>query len=226
MKLLLKTVAITVAFGIFCVMTFIWWGDTFETLFNQEACASWFNQLKAIGWLLGILLLVSDIILPVPATGIMSAMGDTYGFAAGWLFSATGSMSAGLLGYGLVRIWRERVASWLAKPEDLKRFQNTFDRWGGAIIIVSRIAPILPEVMTVLAGLAKMRFPYFILALGLGTLPVTALFSWWGSFGGKTSPAMTHIIAIIAPLLIWPIMLMLLKPQSKENASTPTESVE
>ena len=180
MKLLLKTVAVAIVFGIFCVITFIWWGDTFETLFNQEACARWLNQFKTFGWLIGILLLVSDIILPVPATGIMSAMGDAYGFAAGWLFSATGSMAAGLLGYGLVRIWRDRIAGWLAKPEDLKRFQNTFDRWGGAIIIVSRIAPVLPEVMTVLAGLAKMRFPYFIVALGLGTLPVTGLFSWWG----------------------------------------------
>ncbi|MFO7821864.1 MAG: VTT domain-containing protein, partial [Lentisphaeria bacterium] len=127
------------------------------------------------------------------------------------------SLSAGLLGYGLVRIWRERVSGWLAKPEEIAKFQDIFERWGGAAVIVSRIAPILPEVMTVLAGLAKMRFPYFFAALVLGTVPVTALFSWWGSALGNTAPATAHTIAILAPLIIWPFMLLLLRSKKRSK---------
>ncbi|MFO7821277.1 MAG: hypothetical protein R6V56_04380, partial [Lentisphaeria bacterium] len=130
MKFTLKLTAIAVIFGFFCLFTFFLWGDAFETLFDQEAIARWFRDVKSYGWLIGILLLISDIILPIPATGVMSALGYTYGFAAGWFFSTVGSLSAGLLGYGLVRIWRERVSGWLAKPEEIDRFQHAFQARG------------------------------------------------------------------------------------------------
>ena len=65
------------------------------------------------------------------------------------------------------------------------------------------------------ANLARMRFTYLMPALALGTLPVTALFSWWGHFGGSTAPAATHTTAIILPLLLWPITLMVLKRLEK-----------
>lgn len=211
MKLFIKILSIAVVFAALCLLIFALWGDVFESLFSHEKCVQWLADIKSIGWLVGILLLISDILLPVPATGIMSALGDVYGFWLGWGFGAFGSVSAGLLGYGLVRMGRERLANRLASPRDLRRFQSFFDHWGGAAIIVSRLFPILPEVMSVLAGLAKMRFLYFLSALLLGTLPVTALFSWWGNFATAKIPVTAHVIAIIAPVLIWPLFLLLLR---------------
>lgn len=215
MKLVFKVFGTAVISAAIFFLTFALWGDMMETWFSHRACAEWFSNARRIGWLAGIVLLISDLFIPIPATGVMSALGDVYGFWGGWMFGAIGSISAGLLGYGLVRACRERIAHWLASPEDLQRFQHTFDRWGGGAIIVSRIVPILSEVMCVLAGLARMRFIYFASALALGTLPVTGLFSWWGHFGGNTAPAATHTTAIILPLLLWPIILMVLKRLEK-----------
>ncbi len=211
MKLILKTIGIAVFLGILFLLTFVWWGTALETCFSHEACARWFEQMRATGWAFGIVLLISDLFLPIPATGVMSALGHVYGFWGGWFFGAIGSTCAGLLGYGLTRICREEIAHRLANPQDLRKFQALFDHWGGGAIIISRILPILPEVMAVLAGLAKMHFAHFFMALLLGTVPVSGLFSWFGHVGGATAPATTHVIATVLPLLLWPVVLILLR---------------
>jgi uncharacterized membrane protein YdjX (TVP38/TMEM64 family) len=217
MKLAVSILMIAIILAVLFFLTFMWWGETFESLFNQKACAEWLTRIRPIGWLIGILLLISDIFLPVPATGVMSALGDVYGFWPGWIFGAIGSLSAGLLGYGLARLLGNRISPWLAGEDDLKRFQWLFDRWGGGAIIVSRILPILPEVMTVLAGLAKMRFHHFSVALLLGTLPVTALFSWWGDSAAASSHAAVHTAAVLFPVLLWPLVLLLLNHTGRNN---------
>jgi len=221
MKLAAKVLVITVILAVLCFLTFVWWGEAFETLFSREACARWLGDMRAYGWLIGIVLLIADLFLPIPATGVMSALGDVYGFWLGWVFGAAGSASAGLLGYGLVRACHGRIAPWLASPRDLCRFQSFFDRWGGGAIIASRILPILPEVMTVLAGLARMRFLNFLPALLLGTVPVAALFSWWGSTAGETAPAAAHTTAILVPVLLWPVVLLLIGNRNAQDGADP-----
>lgn len=44
------------------------------------------------------------------------------------------------------------MARRIASDEELDQFQKFFDRWGGIAIIVSRIMPILPEIMALLAS--------------------------------------------------------------------------
>ena len=64
--------------GLF-LLTFAWWGDSLERLFRHDAFAAELVTMKSAGWLLGVGLLVSDILLPVPATGIMAALGAVCG---------------------------------------------------------------------------------------------------------------------------------------------------
>ena len=211
-------IAIVLA-GLF-FLTFIGWSNAMETAFAGDDFTADMARMKWVGWLMGLGLLVADLVLPVPATGVMSALGTVYGFWLGWLLGATGSALAGIIGYGFTRLGGDRMACRLASPRELDEFRHLFDRWGGLAIIMSRALPILPEVMAVLAGLARMRFRLFLAAMLAGTIPVAGLFAWWGRYAGAKAPGTSFIIAVMAPLGLWAMLLPVLRRHGRQHTAT------
>ena len=185
-------------------------GQSFEYLFSQEKCIEWFSRIKPLAWIIGIALLIFDILLPVPATGIMAALGAVYGPWVGGTASAVGSVCAGLTGYFIAKFFGQKASTGIASQEEVERFKTFFDRWGSYAIILSRIMPIVPEVTTILAGLSRMNFRRFLLALMVGSLPVSFLFSFMGSYSGF-SPGIGILLAVLLPAFLWPFFVKLTK---------------
>jgi len=208
MKLFLKVLGVAVILAALFMLGFLLWGERFERLFSQEACAEWFAESRSYAWAVAIGLLVADLVLPIPATGVFAALGSVYGVALGAIVGAVGSTLAGLAGYGLARLAGRRGARRLASEEELARFQSLFDRWGGYAVLVSRALPILPEVMAVLAGLARMRFSRFFAALLLGASVTALVFAWLG-YASREAPWWGMLAAVLIPLLIWPVFVRL-----------------
>ena len=226
MKLASKVLIIAVLLAGLFALTFVWWGEAMEKSFSGEAFVATMGGAKQVGWLMGLALLVVDLVLPVPATGVMSALGTMYGFWLGWLVGAAGSTLAATAGYGLVRLGGGRIAHRLASPKELDEFRCLFDRWGPLAIIASRAMPILPEVMAVLAGLARMRLRTFLPAVLAGTVPVAGLFAWWGSHAGAEAPGTSFLVAVGAPLILWALALPVLRRAGGQpDDATPSRAV-
>lgn len=206
MRLLLKVLGIGVVLALACLAGFALWGERFETLFSQEACARWFAEIRPWAWAVAIGLLVADLLLPIPATGVMAALGSVYGPVLGTLVGAVGSGMSAAVAYAAARCGGRRVARWIASDEELARFQALFDRWGGAAVIASRVLPILPEVVALLAGLAAMRPRRFAAAVALGTVPTAALFATLGHLS-RDEPWWGVVVAVVLPLALWPLFL-------------------
>lgn len=211
MKLTVKVLIIALILAGAFLLTFEVWGDPMEAAFSGEGFSADLADRPAAGWMIGLGLLVADLLLPVPATGVMSALGTVYGFWLGWLIGATGSAMAGLIGYGLARLGGSRLASRIAGEKELEEFRHIFDQYGGTAIIASRALPVLPEVMALLAGLARMRLAMFLAAILVGTIPVSGLFAWWGSTAGSSAPGISLAVAVFVPLVIWIPMLYFLR---------------
>ena len=175
-RLMLKISAVFVIIALFFAVSFYLFGGQAELVFSREQCIKWFLEKKQVAWIFGIILLVSDILLPVPATGIMAALGAVYDLWPGMLISMTGSSLAGLLGYAAARFLSKRTHHIIATEDEILRFKSFFDTYGGYAIIISRIMPLMPEVITILAGLSGMKFPRFFASLIDGTLTVSILF--------------------------------------------------
>lgn len=209
MRLFLKILGVAVLLALLCLAGFALWGERLGALFSQKECIEWFSRMRPVAWLVAIGLLIADLALPIPATGVMAALGAIYGVAAGAAVAAAGSASAGLVGYGLARLAGKRGVRLIAGEREIERFRAFFDRWGGAGIIVSRTLPILPEVMSVLAGLARMSFWRFVAALLLGTVPVSIFFAYIGR-ASAGQPWYGVLVAVVLPLLLWPVFLRLI----------------
>src|SRR5688572_2522082 len=83
----------------FILLIFFLWGDAFVQMFSETGTIDWLQEYGRMAWVAGVLLLMSDLILPLPATLIMSGLGFIYGPVAGGLISAAGSFLAGSTGY-------------------------------------------------------------------------------------------------------------------------------
>jgi uncharacterized membrane protein YdjX (TVP38/TMEM64 family) len=149
---------------------------------------------------------VADLFLPIPATVVMASLGTIYGTLLGGIIGAVGSILAGLVAYGLARLVGRRAARLLASEEDLADFQRFCDTWGGGGIIATRVLPVVPEVLTFLAGLARMHFGRFCAALALGSLPASLLLAWAGEAAGASSALL--LVLTLIPVALWCVYLL------------------
>jgi uncharacterized membrane protein YdjX (TVP38/TMEM64 family) len=178
------------------------WGDAWEARFSFDGSVARLESAGPWAWAAGIGLLVSDLVLPVPGTVVMSALGLIYGPWLGGLIAAAGSMGGGLAGYGLGRCFGERPARRLLGDLDYERGRILFGRGGGWMVALSRALPILPEVIACTAGLARMPFGRFVMALACGSVPMGFLFAAIGA-AGRDAPGWAMVVGLAVPALLW-----------------------
>ena len=181
-----------------------WWafGLGLEGTWNVEVLAERFREAKGWAWLLGIALLLADLLLPIPGTIVMSALGAVYGVWLGGFIAAAGSMLAGIFGYGLGRFFNKGfVKRWLGE-KDFEKGCLLFDRGGAWVVAMSRALPILPEVLSCMAGLLRMPFGKFVIALICGAIPMGFLFAWIGALG-TDYPGWGLGFSLGVPAVLW-----------------------
>lgn len=197
-----RLTAVFVGLAILIAVPFAVWGADVEAALRQDRLAGWFAEYRSFAWLVAIGLLVSDLLLPIPNTIVMAALGAIYGPLLGGVFATIGTCLAGLAGYGLCRRFGPRVAGRLLSPTDLAAGEQLFARHGGWIVAASRWLPVLPEAIACMAGLARMPLPKFVLALVCGSAPLGFVVAGLG-YSGSERPLLTLLVCALLPLPLW-----------------------
>jgi uncharacterized membrane protein YdjX (TVP38/TMEM64 family) len=149
-----------------------------------------------------VLLLASDLLLPVPASAVLAALGMLYGPLAGGVIGTIGLILAGMIGWSCGRWCGRPLAARLCTPEDWAQAVALFARFGGPAVAVSRALPLLPEVMSLAAGIFGMRLLPFLVALLCGAVPVAFAFAAFGAaFADR--PLLGVLLALFVPALLW-----------------------
>ncbi len=211
----MKLVWIVLFLSVVLMIPFLLWGEFFEATFGGDEGVEWLKAWGPWAGLIAILLLVSDVALPIPATAVMAALGLIYGTFVGGLIGALGSFLAGYTAYMACRVGGRGMAKKIAGSEDLERGERIFREVGGWLVALSRCLPLLPEVITCMAGLTRMPIRSFTIALACGSLPMAFVFAAVGDLG-KGSPALSLTLSILLPVLIWPLARFWLRKKQAE----------
>ena len=206
MRLFVTAVVLAI---LFCVPFAIWGGD-FMRWFSSDGAVAWIRSWGAWGWLAIVGLLMSDLVLPIPATPVMSAAGYVYGPVVGGLISAAGSFCAGLAGYGLCRAFGRGIAARLAGEKEMTEHETLFQRSGPWLVAASRWLPLLPEVVSCLAGLTRMPLRVFVVALACGSIPLGFVYAGIGA-AGQEHPGLALGLSVLAPVVLWALVRPFLK---------------
>ncbi len=181
---------------------------------SLDDITSWFESLQDVDplvlFVLVVALLFSDLFIAIPTLTITILSGYFLGFAVGSSAAITGMMLAGTAGYGLSRRFGERVLRRiLSSDEKRNEAIASFQTHGLAMILLSRVSPILPEVSACMAGMTGMRFSTFILVWSANTIPYATIAAYSGSISslGNPQPAIYTAIALNAVLWLgWVVM--------------------
>ena len=199
---------------------FLVWGASFELAFSREETTNWLQDYGSWAWIAGIGLLASDICLPGPGTAVMAALGGGYGPLLGGVVGAAGSWLSGSLAYLACRQFGHRAALFLAGARDLERGRQFFRTTGGGwTVALSRLLPLLPEVIACLAGLARMPTRAFFTALACGSVPMAFTFAAVGATS-RESPILAIVLSAVLPLVLWPLAARSLYRKSRDGGDS------
>ncbi len=161
--------------------------------FGTNLILAWISQYGYLGIIF--LMALESATLPVPSEivmpfagylvwekGLMSLPGV---ILAGTLGCTLGSVAAYWVGYYAGRPLIIRYGRYvLLSEKHLRRAETWFERYGDRATFIARLLPVIRTVISLPAGISKMRFKRFVMYSFVGSLPWTAMLAYLGYWLG------------------------------------------
>ena len=174
------------------------------------------TRLATGGWapgLLGVGLLIADVVLPVPSSGVMIVQGAVYGLAVGSLLSLIGGTGATVAGFLLGRRSSTTLARW-AGVEQQQRAMDLLDLYGVWAIIATRPVPMLAETVAIMAGTGRLRWWQALWAGAVGNVIPAIGYAAVGAYAATFVNAVTvFVLVLLIAGSVWLVKVRVL-PQS------------
>ena len=159
----------------------------------------------------------SEVIMPV--AGVASAKGDldfalvvASGTAGAMLGNIVWYLAARALGVHRLKPFITRYGRWLTLSwPEVQRAERWFGTHGIFLVLLGRLLPTIRSVISIPAGLLRMRFRNFVLASTVGTAMWTTILAGAGyklqenvsEVGRLLGPATNAILVVLAAAYIW-----------------------
>ena len=151
-----------------------------------------------------VLLLVADILLPIPSSFVGTVAGQVLGTSVGTLVTWTGLNLACLAGYCLAaRFGRQMVAQFTDETAivDVTTLTN---RWGVWALIGLRPIPVLAEASILLAGLGRMPLRQFWPVVIAANFGIAVAYSALGSYSAEYGwLGLALVISVAVPVALF-----------------------
>ena len=169
-------------------------------------------------------LLSTDILLPIPSSVISTLSGWQLGWWLGGLATWLGMTIGACVGFAFARRWGQPFAKWFSKPEDMETVRNVSNRFGPAVLVVTRAMPVFAEASVLISGIHQLSWRKFLPAILLSNLGIAIAYACFGEVAEKHEWLPLALgIAIAVPVLIAaiakPIFTRLVRAdQASENS--------
>ena len=189
--------------------------------------SDWIPRLiEQSGYLgIGFLMLLETVFPPIPSEIIMSIAGIA---AAQGRLSLPGVIASGAAGVmlgnilwylaarslGIIRLRPlvERHGRWLTLEwPEIERAEAWFRQRGLMFVLLGRLVPTERSLVSIPAGLLRMRFWRFVLASAIGTVAWTALLALAGYWLGSRLAGVNHWIGMVSNLVVVVLVALYLR---------------
>lgn len=176
-------------------------------ILTAENVRHWLEQAQQVDpvWVIAtvIVLLFIDLFVAVPTLTITILAGFFLGFPMGVAAAFTGVALAALGGYLISRRWGDHAIRYIVKESSSRdELTNAFLSSGPIMIMLSRAAPMVPEVTACMAGVTRMPFARYAMFFVIGTAPYVTVAAYAGSISSVESPQP----AIYASLFLYGVL--------------------
>jgi uncharacterized membrane protein YdjX (TVP38/TMEM64 family) len=192
-------IAACVLAALFCIAFLV--TDALEVELLRDP-TPWLRAGGVLPAAIGVALLVADVVLPVPSSVVMMALGAARGVVVGAALSLLGALGSAWLGLLLGR----RGGAWLVgATRGGERSARLLARWGPLAIAVTRPIPVIAETTAILAGASGVSWSRATLATIAGAAPPALIYAWAGARAAepRRGAAIAAGIIVGAGVLWW-----------------------
>lgn len=149
-----------------------------------------------------ILLLLADIVLPIPSSIVSTSSGYLLGFGLGLAAGWTGMTLACVGGYTLGRFAGRGLLNRLLSSEEVSLTKRDFEQRGDWMLAISRPVPMLAEASVIMAGALARPFGRFFVVTALANFGISLVYAAAGAFSaGVDSFLLAFLAAMGLPWL-------------------------
>ena len=129
----------------------------------------------------GIVLLMADVLLPIPSTFVASGLGALLGAPLGIIATAIGLTVGCAIGFWLGRYLGHDFAERELGMGDFNYLAGLLDRYGLPVLALCRPVPVLAEASVIAAGILGMRASSVLIVTGLANLGFAGVYAGLGA---------------------------------------------
>jgi uncharacterized membrane protein YdjX (TVP38/TMEM64 family) len=181
--------------------------ESLKTWFTLEHIMTLIQEYRALGPLPGILLVVIEAFLPfLPLFAFVMANANAFGLWLGFLYSWIGACLGAFLVFLFIRKYgQKRLLSFLPKHPKVRKLMDWVERHGFGPLFLILCFPFTPSaVVNIVAGLSKIRFAQYMLAVCIGKMVMifTISFIGYDLHSLLTKPFRTVIVFLVI-FILW-----------------------
>lgn len=148
-------------------------------------------------------ILSTDILLPIPSSGVSTLAGWQLGTVWGTLASWIGMTLSAAVGFALALSCGSWFTRWFVREEDLDRMKTTSDRLGPLFLIVMRGVPVLAEASVLLVGVHRLSWRRFLPPVVLSNFVISLAYAAMGDIAGHRQEVTLGIaVAVVLPVIL------------------------
>lgn len=200
MRELFRTLPLMCVVLLVPILPFVFFGGQLEQWLKgiAEDPPSW-----EVTFALVVGLLSTDILLPIPSSVISTLSGWQLGWWLGAIATWLGMSLGAVLGFALARQWGQPFAKWFSKQEDLETVREMSDRFGPAVLAITRAMPVFAEASVLISGIHQLSWKKFMPAVLLSNLGIAIAYAWFGEIAEQNEWLPLALgIAVAVPVLV------------------------
>jgi membrane protein DedA with SNARE-associated domain len=187
----------------------------------------WVESLGYFGILIGLLIEVIPSEIVLGFGGYLVWKGDI-SFWGAVIFGTIGAVGQNWILYAIGRYGGrpivEKYGKYIKiKPKHVDTAESWFKKYGAGIVFTARFVPVMRQVISIPAGMARMNFWLFTLLTALASLPWSILFVYlgktlgdqWENVGEEAAPYVQPAILIALALLIVYVLIKFVRSRGK-----------
>ncbi len=169
-----------------------------------------------------VLLLATDVFLPIPSSLVSTLAGSQLGAVGGTLASWIGMSVGAVVGFAIARRFGPPLVAWLTRAEDLARTRALVERYGPLLLVLGRGVPVLAEATVLLFGMHRLAWRRFLPPVLLANLGLALAYSLFGELARQyESLLVAFAVAIALPVLMVAVFRAWTKAPTSGRGESP-----
>ncbi len=186
------------------------------------------SSFGVFAWIIFVLLVILEVVLaPMPPLILYVVAGLLFGGLLGGILTLFGNLIGSAIDFKIARNFGKGFVEKRISKKLKKRFDNFFERYGTLSVFILRINPFTSsDLVSYLSGLTKIKLKNFLIATGLGLIPLIFVQTYLGDLFSDNQVFSGLVIIFSMLYLIIFLYLIILILSKKKNSDLPIQSIE